>query len=125
MAERVEIAPDMTAGDLHDRLSALGGDLMVRALAALSRGGLVETPQSEEGVTYAKKIEKAEARIDWSKTATEVHNQISRALAIPRRVVRDGDRRENRTGENSEVVAWCGFSRAGYGFGPFAGGGLR
>ena len=44
--------PDMTAGELHDRLSLLGADLMVRALAALSRGGLAFTPQPEEGVTY-------------------------------------------------------------------------
>lgn len=83
MAERVEISPDMTAGDLHDRLAALGGDLMVRALAALSRGGLVETPQAEDGVTYAKKIDKAEARIDWTRTAREVHNQIRGLSPFP------------------------------------------
>ena len=64
MAERVAITPDMTAGELHDKLSPLGADLMVRALAALSRGGLVFQPQAEAGVTYAHKIEKAEARIE-------------------------------------------------------------
>ncbi|MBA5776218.1 methionyl-tRNA formyltransferase [Stappia sp. F7233] len=83
MAERVEISPDMTAGDLHDRLSALGGDLMVRALAALSRGGLGETPQAEEGVTYARKLEKAETRIDWSKSAKDVHNHIRGLSPFP------------------------------------------
>ena len=66
MVERLPIiGPDMTAGELHDALALLGADLMVRALAALERGGLQLTPQSEEGVTYAAKIDKAEARIDW------------------------------------------------------------
>jgi methionyl-tRNA formyltransferase len=76
MAERMTIAPDMTAGEATDRLSRLGADLMVRALAALSRGVLDVTPQAETGVTYAKKIDKAETRIDWSRPAAEVHNQI-------------------------------------------------
>ena len=49
---------------------------MVRALAALSRGDLGFTPQAEDGVTYAKKIDKAETRIDWSRPAAEVHNHI-------------------------------------------------
>ena len=49
---------------------------MVRALAALSRGVLGFTPQAEDGVTYAKKIDKAETRIDWARPAEEVHNHI-------------------------------------------------
>ena len=72
LAERVAIAPRETAGSLHDRLSQIGASLMVRALAALSRGGLAPTPQPETDVTYAKKIEKAEARIDWSRPAKEL-----------------------------------------------------
>lgn len=80
LAERVEIAPEATAGDLGAQLSRLGADLMGRALAALGRGALHFTPQAEDGVIYAKKIDKAEARIDWGKPATDVHNLI-RALA--------------------------------------------
>jgi methionyl-tRNA formyltransferase len=76
MSERVAIGPETTAGELSDRLARLGADLMVRALAALSRGGLDTTPQAEEGVTYASKIDKAETRIDWSRPAAEVHNHI-------------------------------------------------
>ena len=72
LAERVAIAPRETAGNLHDRLSQIGASLMVRALAALSRGALEPTPQPETGVTYAKKIEKAEARIDWTRPASEL-----------------------------------------------------
>lgn len=80
MVERIEIGPEATAGEIHDRLSLIGADLMVRALAAQNRGSLHFTPQAREGVTYAKKIEKGEARIDWERPAAEVHNLI-RALA--------------------------------------------
>ncbi|MDP1626345.1 methionyl-tRNA formyltransferase [Parvibaculum sp.] len=76
LAERVRIAADETAGSLHDRLSHIGASLMVRALAALSRGGLEATPQAEDGVTYARKIEKAEARIDWRRPASELDCHI-------------------------------------------------
>src|SRR5690349_19707208 len=67
MAERLAITDEMTAADLHDRLARLGADLMVRAMAALERGTLQLTKQREDGVSYAAKIEKAEARIDWHK----------------------------------------------------------
>ena len=83
MVERVAISPDMTAGELHDKLSPLGADLMVRALAALSRGGLVFQPQAEAGVTYAHKIEKAEARIDWTAPAKAVHDHIRGLSPFP------------------------------------------
>ena len=83
MVERVAISPDMTAGELHDKLSPLGADLMVRALAALSRGGLVFQPQAEAGVTYAHKIEKAEARIDWTLPAKAVHDHIRGLSPFP------------------------------------------
>ena len=66
MAERVPIAPDATAGDLHDALAPLGADLMVRALGALERGTLSLTPQAADGVEYATKIDKGETRIDWT-----------------------------------------------------------
>ncbi len=80
MAERIEIGPEATCGEIHDRLALIGADLMVRALAAQSRGSLRFTPQGEDGVSYARKIDKAEARIDWAKPSYDVHNLI-RALA--------------------------------------------
>jgi methionyl-tRNA formyltransferase len=83
MSETVDIGPDMTAGELHDRLSSLGGDLMVRALAALSRGALTETTQSEDGVTYASKLSKDETRIDWSAPADTVHDHIRGLSPFP------------------------------------------
>ncbi len=80
LAERVEIGPETTGGQLHDHLARIGADLMVRALAAAARGSLRFRPQAEEGVTYAHKIDKAEARIDWEKPATQTHDLI-RALS--------------------------------------------
>lgn len=83
MAERLAIGPDETAGELHDRLSRLGADLMARAVAAVGRGSLTFRPQDEDGVTYAAKIEKAEARIDWSCPARAVHDQIRGLSPFP------------------------------------------
>jgi methionyl-tRNA formyltransferase len=83
MAERMAITDAMTAADLHDALARLGGDLMVRALGALERGKLQLTPQSDQGVTYAAKIEKAEARIDWNKPARAVLRHIHGLSPFP------------------------------------------
>src|SRR5258708_10954609 len=71
MAEKVAVGRK-TSGELAAELSRLGADLMVRALGALERGAITPRPQSESGVTYAKKISKDEARIDWSKSAAEI-----------------------------------------------------
>ncbi|GIK97855.1 MAG: methionyl-tRNA formyltransferase [Alphaproteobacteria bacterium] len=83
MAERVVIGPDMTAGELHDRLAPLGADLMLRALGALERGSLGLTPQAESGVTYAGKIEKSETRIDWTRPWKEVHDHCRGLSPFP------------------------------------------
>lgn len=83
LAERLAITDNMTAADLHDRLSRLGADLMVRAMAALDRGGLHLRKQGEDGVTYAAKIDKAEARIDWSKPAHAVLRHIHGLSPFP------------------------------------------
>jgi methionyl-tRNA formyltransferase len=83
MAERVAIEPDMTAGDLHDRLAPLGADLMARALAALEKDALVLTPQPSEGVTYAAKIDKAETRIDWRRPWRQVHDHARGLSPFP------------------------------------------
>jgi len=83
MAERIAITDEMTVADLHDRLARLGADLMVRAMAALERGTLRLTKQPEAGITYATKIEKAEARIDWHKPASEVLRHIHGLSPFP------------------------------------------
>jgi methionyl-tRNA formyltransferase len=68
---------------LHDALARLGADLVPRALAALERGGLMLTPQPQDGVTYAAKISKDETRIDWWKPWHEVHNHIRGLSPFP------------------------------------------
>jgi methionyl-tRNA formyltransferase len=83
MSEKLALTPDMTAGEAHDRLSALAGGLIGRALAALENGELTFTPQSEEKLVYAHKIDKAEARIDFSKAAAELHNLIRGLSPFP------------------------------------------
>ena len=82
MAERTPVGRK-TYGELHDELSRLGADLMVRALSALERGSVTETPQAADGVTYAKKILKDEARIDWAKSAREIDCLIRGLSPVP------------------------------------------
>ncbi len=77
----IPIGPTETTADLHDRLSALGADLIVQALAGLD--SLVPTPQPTEGVTYADKIDKAEARIDWTRPATQIDRTIRGLSPFP------------------------------------------
>jgi methionyl-tRNA formyltransferase len=83
MQERLAISPDMTAGELHDRLAALGARMIPVALGALERGSLQLTPQASEGVTYAAKIDKNETRIDFSKSAQQVHDHIRGLSPFP------------------------------------------
>lgn len=83
LEDRIKIGTDMTAGELHDMLAAAGADLMKTALAAISSTGLTFTPQPADGATYAKKIDKRETRIDWSKPARDVHNHIRGLSPFP------------------------------------------
>src|ERR1019366_1175387 len=83
MAERMPITDAMTASDLHDALARLGADLMVRAIGALERGKLQLTKQSDQGVTNAAKIEKGEARIDWTRPARAVLRHIHGLSPFP------------------------------------------
>jgi methionyl-tRNA formyltransferase len=83
LEDRVPIGPDITAGELHDELAGLGADLMVRALAALEANQLAFTPQSAEGATYARKITNEEARIDWNRPASEIHDQVRGLSPFP------------------------------------------
>ena len=81
LRQSTAIGPADTTADLHDRLSALGAKLIVQALAQLP--GLLADPQPSEGITYATKIDKAEARIDWTRPAVEVDRQIRGLSPFP------------------------------------------
>lgn len=98
------IGPDETASELHDRLAAAGAPLMVEALRLLELGRLTFTPQAGEGVTYASKIEKAEARLDFGRPAAEVHARI-RALSPFPGAWFELPRADGSAGERVKVLA--------------------
>ncbi|MFV1464395.1 MULTISPECIES: methionyl-tRNA formyltransferase [unclassified Phaeobacter] len=81
LREATEIGPEETTAQLHDRLSEMGADLIVRALDGLS--DLTAEVQPDAGVTYAHKIDKAEARIDWQRSAVEVDRTIRGLSPFP------------------------------------------
>ncbi|WP_293576889.1 methionyl-tRNA formyltransferase [Phaeobacter sp.] len=81
LEQTTDIAADETTADLHDRLSAMGADLIVRAIEQLP--DLSPKVQSQHGVTYAHKISKSEARIDWAQSSVEVDRQIRGLSPFP------------------------------------------
>jgi methionyl-tRNA formyltransferase len=83
LEEKVAIGSRTTTGELHDILAGHAADLTVRALAALERGSLKLVPQPEEGVTYAAKISKDEARVDWSEPAEDIDRKIRGLSPFP------------------------------------------
>lgn len=83
MTSHIAITDTMTAGELHDRLMQAGGKLMADAMGKLEAGDLPLTPQDEDGVLYAAKIDKAETRIDFSRSAKDVHNHIRGLSPFP------------------------------------------
>ena len=83
LEERVPIPRDATASDMHDTLATIGARLMGRALAEIAAGTLVFRPQADDGVLYARKIDKAEARIDWARPAARVHDLVRGLSPFP------------------------------------------
>ena len=76
LKKEVAIARTDTGGSLHDRLGPVGASALLEALDGYSSGTLKPVPQPTEGVTYAAKLEKAEALIDWSRDALEIERQV-------------------------------------------------
>ena len=83
LTREVEIGPNMTAGELHDKLMHVGAKAIGEAMVALESGNLPLTPQPEEGVLYASKIDKGETRIDFARSASDVHNHIRGLAPFP------------------------------------------
>jgi methionyl-tRNA formyltransferase len=76
LRKEVPIEAHETGGSLHDRLAVLGGSALIEALEGHSAGTLHAIPQPAEGVTYATKLEKAEALIDWKRDAVEIERRV-------------------------------------------------
>ncbi len=91
LERRTPILTDDTSGSLHERLAQLGATALIEALEQVETGRAVETPQPEEGVTYARKIDKSEARIDWQRSAAEIDRQVRAFHPWPVAEIRVGD----------------------------------
>jgi methionyl-tRNA formyltransferase len=83
LTREIEIGENMTAGELHDRLMLVGAKAMVEAMEKLEANDLPLTPQPDEGVLYAAKIDKGETPIDFSRSALEVHNHVRGLSPFP------------------------------------------
>lgn len=83
LSQTLAISDNMTAGELHDALSKVTAELMVKTARDLEDNRIILKEQSEEGVLYASKIEKSESRIDWSRPAQDVHNHIRGLSPFP------------------------------------------
>jgi methionyl-tRNA formyltransferase len=83
LARTIPILPDDSAGSLHDRLATLGARCIVQALPEIAKGALAPAPQPTDGITYAHKITKPEAAIDWQRDSLEVDRQIRAFNPVP------------------------------------------
>ena len=93
LQQAVPIAPTTTAGELTERLAALGGELIIEALDRLTAGELRPHPQSDAGVTYAKKLTRDEARLDWRLPAARLERQVRAFNPSPAAYFLAGDER--------------------------------
>ena len=123
-----EIAPNDNFEDIHDRLGALGADLLIKTVDGLAAGTLTRIPQDDSLSTYAEKISKAECLIDFSRPAEEIHNKIrglspvplsfthtrdTRLLKVKKSEVRDTEIPHENFGEvlsveNGKITVACG-----------------
>ena len=99
--ESVTISSDDTAGDLTNCLASVAAQLAVRALRTMETSRLEFREQSRGGISYAPKIKKSEADIDWTHDAETVRNQISRTVTLAGRLFKDVSRGPGRTGQIS------------------------
>ena len=104
LSRSIAIDPRDSTGSLHDRLAKVGGELVVEALSLFDE--VVPTPQPEAGVTYAGKIDKAEAKLDWSQPATTLARKIRAFDPFPGALA---------TLAGEPVKAWCGEAETGSG----------
>jgi methionyl-tRNA formyltransferase len=80
---KIDIAADDDAGTLHERLAELGGQLIVDALSEVASGRARTAPQSQAGVTYARKIDKQETQLDWKRPAVELERAVRAFRPVP------------------------------------------
>ena len=81
--QKVTIGDDETAGELYERLTVMGAELLIRAIDGMSDGSVISVPQTDEGVSRAPKLEKEDGEIDWSKGAGDIRNLIRGTNPFP------------------------------------------
>jgi len=119
LVRRLPIAPDETGGSLHDRLSVLGAEALMEALPGIEAGTLAPRPQDDALATYAKKLQKAEALIDWALPAPAIERSARIQSLGPVAETRlDGEalrvwRRRRSRGQGGAAVPWVAVSRDG------------
>ena len=93
LAEKCEIDNDITVGELYDKLSAMGAELIIKTIDGLLDGSVTRTPQNHEKATYAPMVEKEDGNIDWSADAKDIHNVVRGTNPFPTAFTYlDGDR---------------------------------
>lgn len=90
---RTRVDPEETSAALERRLAVMGADLLVATLDVLARGPMVETPQPEDGVTYASRLERRESAVEWAQPAGVIHDRIRGLQPWPMATVQLGGRR--------------------------------
>ena len=110
LKDRITIAEDMTAGELHDALSVMGAELMSRTIKELQAGTLTRTPQNDEDSCYAPMLDKSLCAMDFGKTAKQLHNQVRGLSPWPvATVMREGKKLKiHRTRVGGETAAAAG-----------------
>ena len=83
LKEEVKIEPNDTSESMFEKLSVVGSDLLIRTVNSIVDGTITRTPQQEKFATYAPPIKKEDARIDWSKTASEISNLVRGSFSWP------------------------------------------
>ena len=83
VAKEIDIAASETAGDLHDRLATLGGELLCRHLTQVLAGDMETHEQNEAAATYAAKINKSDAQLDWTRPADELQRRVRAYNPVP------------------------------------------
>ena len=107
MQERVAILPEDNIGTLYEKLMSAGGELLVRTVKGLTYGSLKELPQQEaitSDLKHAPKIFKEDTRIDWSKTAKDIHNLVRGMSPVPAAFTMMGDKFLKIYGSHYELV---------------------
>ncbi len=83
LAEKIEIGENMTTGDVHDALSVIGGDIIIKTIDGLMEGTVERIPQNDEEATYAPTVDREDGRIDWTKSSWEIHNIVRGCNPFP------------------------------------------